>query len=227
MPTETKSRKGIGGPKTREGKERIRLNALKLGLYAQSIEGMQAVADVIGITFEEVHQKMLDYYQPADPLEEALVRRIARCTWKLTVIETMEDYLLRGLAVREAPGRSLDGLSVIERRTDVQLHRAIAALAHKRRQEQENEKNKLAGYLPPEEPAARPPSAPPADAPSDASEDRGSQNPDPSATSSSICPTAFAGAPKPWVLAAVRVTEHLSGWRNKSLTSPASWGNLG
>jgi hypothetical protein len=84
MPTETQSRKGIGGPKTKEGKERIRLNALKLGLYAQSIEGMQAVADVVGVTFEEIHQKMLDYYHPVDPLEETLVRRIARCTWKLT-----------------------------------------------------------------------------------------------------------------------------------------------
>jgi hypothetical protein len=41
---ETKSRKGIGGPNTKEGKERIRLNALKMGLYANSIEGMQAVA---------------------------------------------------------------------------------------------------------------------------------------------------------------------------------------
>lgn len=39
MPTEIKSRKGIGGPKTAEGKERIRLNALKLGLYAKSMEG--------------------------------------------------------------------------------------------------------------------------------------------------------------------------------------------
>jgi hypothetical protein len=153
MPTETKSRKGIGGPKTKEGKEKIRLNALKLGLYAQSIEGMQAVADVVGVTFEEIHQKMLDYYHPTDPLEETLVRRIARCTWKLRLVETMEDHLLQGLAVRSAPGRSLEGISVIERRTDVQLHRAIAALSHKRRHEQENEKNKLTE---PSEPVAPP-----------------------------------------------------------------------
>lgn len=144
MPTQTKSRKGIGGPKTPEGKERVRLNALKLGLYAQSLEGMQAVADVVGVAFHEVHQRMLDYYRPIDPLEEALVRRIARCTWKLMLVECMEDHLLKGLPVRDAPGRSLEGISVIERRTDVQLHRAIAALAGKRRHDKENEKNKLA-----------------------------------------------------------------------------------
>jgi hypothetical protein len=156
MPDETKSRKGIGGPKTREGKERIRLNALKLGLYANSIEGMQAVADVVGVTFEEIHQKMLDYYKPADPLEETLVRRIARCTWKLRLVETMEDYVLQGLAVRNAPGRSIEGISVIERRTDVQLHRAIAALAHKRKQAKENEENKLTEPAVADEPAAQP-----------------------------------------------------------------------
>lgn len=155
MPTETKSRKGIGGPNTKEGKEKIRLNALKLGLYANSLEGMQAVADVVGVTFEEIHQQMLDYYHPADALEEVLVRRIARCTWKLRLLETIEDYRLHGLAVREAPGRALENISVIERRTDVQLHRAIAALAHKRKQDQENEKNKLT-ELPPSEPAAQP-----------------------------------------------------------------------
>ena len=156
MPTETQSRKGIGGPKTPEGKEKIRLNALKLGLYAKSIEGMQAVADVVGVTCEEVHQGMLDYYRPADPLEETLVRRIARCTWKLRLVEAMEDHVLQGLPIREAPGRSLEGISVIERRTDVQLHRAIAALAHKRRVEQENEKNKLTEFRPPSNSVAEP-----------------------------------------------------------------------
>lgn len=123
---------------------------------------MQAVADVIGVTFDEVHQKMLDHYQPADALEETLVRRIARCTWKLRLLETMEDGLLQGLQVCEVPVRSLDGISIIERRTDVQLHRAIAALAHKRKQDQENEKNKLT-ELPPTQSDAQPQSALPQD----------------------------------------------------------------
>ena len=111
--TQTKSRKGIGGPKTREGKERVRLNALKTGLYADSIEGMQAVADVIGVTFESMHQEMRAYYQPADPLEEVLVRRIARCSWKLIVIESIEDVKLKGLMISQAPGPSLESLSIM------------------------------------------------------------------------------------------------------------------
>ena len=156
MPTETKSRKGIGGPKTKEGKEKIRLNALKLGLYARSLEGMQAVADVIGVTFDEVHEKMIEYYRPQDPLEETLVRRIARCTWKLRLLETMEDYLINGLAVRDSPGKSLNDISVMERRTDVQLHRAIAALAHKRKVDQENSENKLNDLEPPSDSAPKP-----------------------------------------------------------------------
>lgn len=156
MSTETKSRKGIGGPKTREGKEKIRLNALKMGLHAHSLVGMQAVADVIGVTFEEILEKMMEYYQPADYLEETLVHRIARCTWKLRLIQSIEDNALYGLTVSSAPGSSLEGLSVIERRTDVQLHRAIAALNHKRKQEQEKEKNKLTEPLPPAESIAQP-----------------------------------------------------------------------
>lgn len=156
MSTETKSRKGIGGPNTREGKEKIRLNALKMGLHSYSLVGMQAVADVIGVTFEEIHEKMMDHYQPADYLEETLVHRIARCTWKLRLIQSIEDNALYGLTVSSAPGSSLEALSVIERRTDVQLHRAISALNHKRKKDQEKVKNKLTEPLPQEQSTPQP-----------------------------------------------------------------------
>ena len=137
MSTQTKSRKGIGGPKTDEGKERIRLNALKCGEYANSLAAMQAVSDVVGVSFDEMHQKMLDHYKPADPIEETLIRRIARCSWRLIVIETIENHALQACELRDAPDEVMESLSVMERRTDGQLHRAIAALTAKRRQEQE------------------------------------------------------------------------------------------
>lgn len=141
---ETKSRKGIGGPKTSEGKERVRLNALKMGLHANSLAGMQALADVIGVTFESVLDEMREHHQPTDAMEEALVRRMARSLWKLRLVEAIEDNLIRTTQVRNAPGVSMEALSVIERRSDVQFHRAIQALALKRKTERENVKNKLA-----------------------------------------------------------------------------------
>ena len=149
MPTETKSRKGIGGPKTAEGKQRVRLNALKTGLHAESREGLQKIAEVVGVSFDEVHQQMRDYYRPRDVVEETLVRRIARCTWRLSVIEAMEDHLLTRLRMGGSPSKRLGDISVLERRTDIQLHCSIQALASKRKQDRENMKNKLAELPPP------------------------------------------------------------------------------
>ena len=120
-----------------------------MGLHSNTLEGMQAVSDVIGVEFEVIHEQMRGYHRPKDAMEDALVHRIARCIWKLRVIETMEDYLFRGMMVKNAPGASLEGLSVIERRTDGQLHRNIQALATKRKQDRENMKNKLADLPPP------------------------------------------------------------------------------
>jgi len=147
--TETKSRKGIGGPKTPEGKARVRLNALKTGLYADSSPGRQLVGEAVGVTFESVLEGMTDCYHPVGAIEEALVRRIARCTWKLRIIEAIEDYQLEYAQIGCAPGKRMERLSIIERRIDVQLHRAITALALKRRQDLQNMKNKLAELPPP------------------------------------------------------------------------------
>jgi hypothetical protein len=138
-----RSRKGIGGPKTPEGKNKVKLNAMKSGIWAHCGEGKKMVADVMGVDFEVILAQMTAHYQPADPEEEVLVRRIARCSWRLRVLEKMEDYTLRGLRIRRAPGKSLEDISVIERRTDIQFHRAIAALAAKRNREGEKVKNKL------------------------------------------------------------------------------------
>ncbi len=146
--TITKSRKGIGGPKTPEGKRRVRLNAFQAGLHARTEEAQKMVEDAIGQTFEEMHQELIDYYQPKDPIEDILVRRIARCAWRLRIYEAMEDYRLKWKVVTSSLSERLEKLSIMERRTDVQLHRAIQALAAKRREDAEKPapekvKNKL------------------------------------------------------------------------------------
>ena len=59
MPTATTARKGIGGPKTPEGKRRVSINALKHGLCAESQQGLQEVARIIGAEFEDILGGML------------------------------------------------------------------------------------------------------------------------------------------------------------------------
>lgn len=145
--TATKSRRGIGGPKTPEGKARVKLNAFKMGLYARAEEAQKVVAEAIGVTFDDIHQQMRDYYQPTDPVEETLVRRIARCSWRFLIYEKMEDFRFMNKRNASKIGEHLERLSIMERRTDVQLHRAIQALAAKRKDERTEREEKLKNKL--------------------------------------------------------------------------------
>ena len=62
MTTATGSRKGIGGPKTPEGKRRVSLNAMKHGLTASSNQGLERIAETIGTDFETILDLMRTYY---------------------------------------------------------------------------------------------------------------------------------------------------------------------
>ena len=153
MPTLT-SRKGIGGPKTLEGKRRVSLNALKHGLWADSPQAQEQITEIVGVDYQSVLAEMRGYYQPADPVEELLVRRVARCTWRLMITEAMEDRIIERRGIGYSPGRSWERVILHERRIDIQLHRAIAALARKR--EQKNSQNKLPNLPSPSVPHAQP-----------------------------------------------------------------------
>ncbi len=122
----------LGGPRTPEGKKRSALNALKHGLYAETSGAMNELAGVAGVDFAEVLERMNRHYKPADPVEEQLVIRIARCVWRLALSSSMEDRLLErgGNALR--PGPSYDKVMRYERLVDIHLHRAIFTLQHKR-----------------------------------------------------------------------------------------------
>ena len=143
MPLATGSRKGVGGPKTPEGKRRVSLNAMKHGLNALSNQGLERVAETIGTDFETILDQMRTYYFPRDPIEDMLVTTIARCAWRLKITQAMEDSALdQQMTLR--PSKRLEQISILERRIDIQLHRAMSALAAKRREEQqENTQNKL------------------------------------------------------------------------------------
>jgi hypothetical protein len=140
----TSSRKGMGGPKTPEGKARAALNAMKHGLWAESRDGLAVVAEQVGASFEDVHEEMCMHYHPCDCVEAVLVRRIARCAWRLMITETMEN---RGFARRRAGLRNTltpahETIIKRERLIEIQLHRAISALREKR-SEQKSVRNEL------------------------------------------------------------------------------------
>jgi hypothetical protein len=145
MPTQPGSRKGIGGPKTPEGKQRVSLNALTHGLTAESDQARQVIAEAVGVDYDTILLDMMDYYRPADPIERILVRRIARSTWRLLITEASEDRVFARRGLRSTPGTSQERILLVERRIDIQFHRAIAALAEKRLREQNNSQNKLPG----------------------------------------------------------------------------------
>lgn len=137
------SRKGIGGPKTPEGKRRSSLNAMKHALYATSEQAMEKLSAEIGRDYVDIHQEMRAHFKPVDPLEELLVRRIARAAWRTLYTEAIENRDIAGL--RGVPGMTSCYSNIIrsERFIDIQLHRAIYALERKRASEYESRRNEL------------------------------------------------------------------------------------
>lgn len=137
------SRKGIGGPKTPEGKARVSLNALRHGLDAHSPQAMQIIAEAVVAEYDSMLEEICRHYEPEDPVEEVLVKRIARCSWRMMITEAMEDAYLKRRS-HLLVGASYEKIIKHERLIDVQLHRAIAALTRKRAADEKKiEQNKL------------------------------------------------------------------------------------
>jgi hypothetical protein len=87
------------GPKTVEGRERSKSNALKHGLTAAQI----IVFDEKAEDLEQFHQELIDELIPRGTLEEQLVERIAFCVWRLRRAYRIEAILFAPArtAVRE------------------------------------------------------------------------------------------------------------------------------
>jgi len=134
----TKPSNGKPGPKTEEGKRRSSLNALKHGLTAKSRQAFDAMADESPIDFDPILETMRAHYRPADPVEEELVHRIARCLWRISQTEAMEQRLLDRHYARFRPGTSYESVLRCERIVALELHRTIRTLTVKR--EAENKK---------------------------------------------------------------------------------------
>jgi hypothetical protein len=123
---------GQTGPRTRQGKKRSSLNALKHGLTAQSRHALAEIAQQHGVPFEQTLEEMNRHYQPRDPVEKQLVLRIARCVWRLSLSAAMEQRLIERRPAVHRPGTSYERILKYERLVDIHLHRAIATLYRKR-----------------------------------------------------------------------------------------------
>ena len=120
------------GPKTPEGKKRSSLNALKHGFTATSPHALQAAAERYHLDFGPILEEVSRHYCPCDAVEELLVKRIARCVWRIARAEMMESGLLDRNPYSLKPGTSLQKVMDYERTADLQLYRAIKALDAKR-----------------------------------------------------------------------------------------------
>ena len=78
------------GPKTAEGKEKSRRNALRHGLFAQAV----VLAPEDEAAYQQLCHKFFDEYKPATATEATLVQLLADTSWRLNRIPQLEDVVL-------------------------------------------------------------------------------------------------------------------------------------
>jgi hypothetical protein len=126
------SRKGIGGPKTPQGRRRVSLNAIEHGYYAKTEAAMEILAERVGRDYKDLHEELRAYFKPRDPLEELLVRRISRAAWRTLLTEAVENTELVKFGGMPGLTHCYGDMIRNERFIDIQLHRALFALERKR-----------------------------------------------------------------------------------------------
>ena len=77
------------GPKTNEGKAAVSQNAVKHGIFSQSVIKGENEAD-----YEAFHNKMLDEMKPVGPTEILLAARIVGLWWRLERAERMQNQAI-------------------------------------------------------------------------------------------------------------------------------------
>lgn len=134
----TVSRKGVGGPKTEEGKQKSSMNSLKHGLNAKTPLAQARIARETEIDTEGIVARVRDHYKPADPIEEELVKRIATCIIRLERMSIIEGLIYDPLHGTNCLNLSHKEIIRYERLVDIHLHRAITTLMQKRKLENKN-----------------------------------------------------------------------------------------
>src|SRR6185437_9289587 len=97
---------GPTGPRTEAGKARCRLNAFRHGLTGQILVLSPEEAE----RHRTHHAALVKYYQPAGPIESALVDQISSGIWRLQRAHAIEEGLFALDAETGQPGDTVDGL---------------------------------------------------------------------------------------------------------------------
>jgi hypothetical protein len=71
------------GPKTAEGREISRMNAVKHGILAKEVVVRGRVIKENGREFAEMHRRFVEELDPVGPVEEMLVEQIVTARWRL------------------------------------------------------------------------------------------------------------------------------------------------
>ena len=83
------------GPRTPEGKQKVRWNALQHGLLAQEVVIPTGPGQEDDAEFEHLLVALRDDLQPCGALEEILVEKIAVCYWRLRRVLRAENGEIR------------------------------------------------------------------------------------------------------------------------------------
>ena len=78
------------GPRTPEGKQRSRLNALRHGLTGQTV----VIHAEDRVAHDKFCRNFFDDFQPKTAMERQLVQTVADCSWRLNRLRAMEQTML-------------------------------------------------------------------------------------------------------------------------------------
>src|SRR5713226_8115722 len=119
------------GPRTPEGKARVRLNALKHGLTAKQAP----ITPEEAAEFDTLLADFRSDLRPTNPLEDSRVLEIATSLWHMRRFQRIEAQVFNRFRANDFRGFSaLDRLSRQEARHERSFYRALHALDHLRTQ---------------------------------------------------------------------------------------------
>jgi hypothetical protein len=134
------------GPRTPEGKDRSRRNALTHGLYAKVLtEPSDLLAEDLA-EYERLHERFLADYDPQDALEERLIARLALLCWRQDrLLSLSQRKLVHSLQAGDDPLDAVLGAEVVTtaeaklERAIVRTHRDLLFLARYRERQRQDD----------------------------------------------------------------------------------------